>query len=108
MSSLLCVVIVTPLFSMPMYPVSPSSVLLLRYEPFLAVLLALFVSILAVRALGETDLNPVSGVGKVSQILFAVIAPGNIVSNLIAGGIAEAGGPYRLPDSFQALSKQEI
>lgn len=43
------------------------------------------------RALGETDLNPVSGVGKISQIVFAVVAPGNIIANLIAGAIAEAG-----------------
>ncbi|KAJ6513194.1 OPT oligopeptide transporter protein-domain-containing protein [Mycena sanguinolenta] len=48
-------------------------------------------SILGVRALGETDLNPVSGLGKISQLLFAWIQPGNIVANLIAGGVAEAG-----------------
>ena len=36
-------------------------------------------------------MNPVSGVGKVSQIIFAIVAPGKIVSNLIAGAIAEAG-----------------
>lgn len=39
-SSLLCIVIVTPLFHMPIY------------EPFIAVLFALLVSVLAVRALG--------------------------------------------------------
>jgi hypothetical protein len=50
------------------------------------------VSILAVRALGETDLNPVSGVGKLSQLLFAVVAPGNVISNLVAGAIAEGCG----------------
>lgn len=61
------------------------------YEPFVAVIIALLVSTLAVRALGETDLNPVSGVGKLSQILFAVVAPGNIIANLISGAIAEAG-----------------
>lgn len=44
-----------------------------------------------VRALGETDLNPVSGLGKISQLLFAIIQPGNIVANIIAGGVAEAG-----------------
>lgn len=38
------------------------------YEPAVAVLLALFVAVLAVRALGQTDLNPVSGVGKLSQV----------------------------------------
>lgn len=48
-------------------------------------------SILGVRALGETDLNPVSGLGKISQLLFAWIQPGNVVANIIVGGVAEAG-----------------
>lgn len=48
-------------------------------------------SIRRVRALGETDLNPVSGLGKISQLLFAWLQPGNIVANIIAGGVAEAG-----------------
>ncbi|CCM06802.1 uncharacterized protein FIBRA_09102 [Fibroporia radiculosa] len=48
-------------------------------------------SLLGVRALGETDLNPVSGLGKISQLFFAWIQPGNIVANIIAGGVAEAG-----------------
>jgi len=47
--------------------------------------------ICSVRALGETDLNPVGGLGKISQLLFAVIQPGNVVANIIAGGVAEAG-----------------
>jgi len=38
------------------------------YEPIGAVVLALLVAVLAVRALGQTDLNPVSGVGKLSQV----------------------------------------
>ena len=37
------------------------------------------------------DLNPVSGLGKLSQLIFAVIQPGNVVANIIAGGVAEAG-----------------
>lgn len=40
----------------------------------------------SVRALGETDLNPVSGLGKISQLVFALIQPGNVVANIIAGG----------------------
>jgi hypothetical protein len=47
--------------------------------------------VLAVRALGQTDLNPVSGVGKLSQIIFAGLSPGAVVSNVVAGAIAEAG-----------------
>ena len=38
------------------------------YQPLVAVLLALVVAVLAMRALGQTDLNPVSGVGKLSQV----------------------------------------
>jgi OPT family oligopeptide transporter len=57
----------------------------------ISILFALFLSILGVRALGETDLNPVSGIGKISQVAFASIMPGAILANLIAGGIAEAG-----------------
>lgn len=48
-------------------------------------------SIFGVRALGETDLNPVSGLGKISQLFFAWIQPGNVVANIIAGAVAEAG-----------------
>jgi len=33
----------------------------------------------------------VSGLGKVAQLFFAWIQPGNIVANIIAGGVAEAG-----------------
>ncbi|GJJ08659.1 hypothetical protein Clacol_002878 [Clathrus columnatus] len=57
----------------------------------LGYLLGGLLSLLGVRALGETDLNPVSGLGKISQLFFAVIQPGNIVANIIAGGVAEAG-----------------
>lgn len=60
-------------------------------QPLFAVLFSLLVAVLAVRALGETDLSPVSGIGKVSQLLFAVVAPGNVIANLVAGAVAEAG-----------------
>ena len=60
----------------------------------------MFFSILGVRALGETDLNPVSGIGKLSQLIFALIIPSNhpakILINLVAGGVAEAGSTSRV------------
>ena len=61
------------------------------WATFLGVVLASLFAILGVRALGETDLNPVSGIGKISQLIFALIQPGNVMANLIAGGISEAG-----------------
>ena len=55
-STVLCAAVLQPMFNMALW------------EPFLATLLAMLVAVLAVRALGETDLNPVSGVGKLSQV----------------------------------------
>ncbi|KAF9042650.1 oligopeptide transporter [Hymenopellis radicata] len=61
------------------------------WATFIGFVMGGMLSILAVRALGETDINPVSGLGKISQLFFAWIQPGNIVANIIAGGVAEAG-----------------
>ncbi|PGH37112.1 hypothetical protein GX50_00095 [[Emmonsia] crescens] len=64
----------------------------------LATLLALFLSVMGVRALGETDLNPVSGISKLTQLIFALATPASshtrrtaIVTNLLAGAVSEAG-----------------
>ncbi|RAL67229.1 hypothetical protein DID88_008003 [Monilinia fructigena] len=61
----------------------------------IAVLMALILSIMGVRALGETDLNPVSGISKLAQLFFALIIPqsnkNSVLINLIAGAISEAG-----------------
>ncbi|KEI39854.1 uncharacterized protein L969DRAFT_81827 [Mixia osmundae IAM 14324] len=60
------------------------------WATLLAVLVSGILSVLGVRALGETDINPVSAIAKISQLLFAFVQPG-MVANLIAGGIAESG-----------------
>ena len=61
----------------------------------LALLLALLFSIMGVRAMGETDLNPVSGISKLTQLIFAFITPASspnaVIINLIAGAISESG-----------------
>ncbi|CAO3570650.1 unnamed protein product [Mortierella alpina] len=81
-SSALCLYLISVVFKDQHMPV---------YATVLALVLGSLLSILGVRALGSTDLNPVSGIGKVSQFVFAGVVPGGIVANLIAGGIAEAG-----------------
>ncbi|KAG0024244.1 hypothetical protein BGZ81_007762 [Podila clonocystis] len=82
LSSFLCLFLIWVLFRDQHMPV---------YATLLALVLGCLLSVLGVRALGSTDLNPVSGIGKVSQFVFAGVVPGGIVANLIAGGIAEAG-----------------
>ena len=61
----------------------------------LSILLALLLSIIGVRALGETDLNPVSGISKITQLIFALVIPSSnpnaIAINLLAGAVSESG-----------------
>ncbi|ODV93333.1 hypothetical protein PACTADRAFT_51935 [Pachysolen tannophilus NRRL Y-2460] len=84
-SSIGCIIAVRLVFG-PVIPV---------YALVISIILSLFLSVLGVRALGETDLNPVSGIGKLSQLFFALVipnsVPGAVLINLVAGGIAEAG-----------------
>jgi len=65
------------------------------YAIIIAVFMALILSIMGVRALGETDLNPVSGISKLAQLFFALIIPqtnkNSVLINLIAGAVSEAG-----------------
>ncbi|MCJ1335081.1 hypothetical protein MMC09_000347 [Bachmanniomyces sp. S44760] len=65
------------------------------YATISAVIFAILLSIMGVRALGETDLNPVSGISKLTQLFFALIIPrsnkNSIIINLIAGAISESG-----------------
>ncbi|KAI9690096.1 MAG: hypothetical protein M1820_010035 [Bogoriella megaspora] len=60
-----------------------------------ALVLALLLSITGVRALGETDLNPVSGISKLTQLAFALFTsssnPNAVIINLVAGAISESG-----------------
>ena len=73
-------------FSFPLFPTSYA---------FLALLLAVILSIMGVRAQGETDINPVSGISKLTQLVFALVTstsnPNHIISNLLAGAISESG-----------------
>ncbi|OWP04460.1 oligopeptide transporter [Marssonina coronariae] len=65
------------------------------HATIIAVFMALVLSIMGVRALGETDLNPVSGISKLAQLFFAIIIPqsstNSVLINLIAGAVSEAG-----------------
>jgi hypothetical protein len=45
----------------------------------------------AVNCTGQTDMNPVGAVGKVAQLLFSLIAPGQVVVNLMAAAVVGAG-----------------
>ena len=57
----------------------------------LAILLSSVLAAIAVRSTGETDINPVGGMGKVTQLVYGGVAPGAMITNLMAAGITGAG-----------------
>jgi OPT family oligopeptide transporter len=57
----------------------------------LAVVLSLFISSISMRATGETDINPVGAMGKITQVIYGGLAPGRIPTNLMAAAITAAG-----------------
>eukprot|EP01080_Neovahlkampfia_damariscottae_P004337 gene4337-7693_t len=61
------------------------------YFVLLAVPLSALLSIIAVRCVGEIDINPVGGMGKITQLVYAGIAPHQITTNLLSAGIVAAG-----------------
>jgi len=58
------------------------------YAGIIAVAMSFVLSLVASRATGETDTTPIGAMGKVMQLLFAVLAPRNISANLASAGIA--------------------
>jgi OPT family oligopeptide transporter len=75
------VAVVTQYFVFGMHPL----------QALLAIVLAGVLALVGTRAQGETDVNPIGAMGKVTQLLFALIAPGNVQINLMAAGMTSAG-----------------
>ncbi|KAF9869322.1 OPT oligopeptide transporter [Colletotrichum karsti] len=73
------------------------------YATIVAVLMALLLSIMGVRALGETDLNPVSGISKLAQLFFALIIPQSHRSSVLINLVAGAVGALQAGDLMQDL-----
>ncbi|MEM9073609.1 MAG: OPT/YSL family transporter, partial [Myxococcota bacterium] len=53
----------------------------------LGVLLTFVLAIVAARVSGETGITPVGPMGKVTQLIFGVISPGNVAGNLMAANV---------------------
>ncbi len=52
-----------------------------------AVLMSFFLALVACRATGETDITPIGPMGKLTQLSYALLAPSNITTNLMAGSV---------------------
>lgn len=57
------------------------------YAALLGVLVTFVLAIVAARVAGETNITPVGAMGKITQLLFGVIAPGQAAPNLMAANV---------------------
>jgi len=54
----------------------------------LAIPLVLVFTLIAVTSTGLTSITPGSAIGKLTQLVFSVVAPGNIATNIMTAGIS--------------------
>jgi len=57
------------------------------WQSLLAVALSFFLSLVACRVTGETDTTPTGAMGKVTQLTFGALSPGNMNVNLMSANI---------------------
>jgi len=57
----------------------------------ISIVLSFVLALVAVRATGETDINPVGAMGHITQLIFGALSPGSVTTNLIAAGVTSAG-----------------
>jgi OPT family oligopeptide transporter len=57
------------------------------YLGILSVLLSFFIAVVACRATGETDTTPTGALGKVTQLTFGALDPGNVTTNLMTANV---------------------
>jgi uncharacterized oligopeptide transporter (OPT) family protein len=60
----------------------------------LAVLMTFLLSIVAARATGETDITPIGAMGKITQLMYAFVARGNIQTNLMTASITAGAASH--------------
>ena len=60
----------------------------------LAVLVTFLLSIVAARATGETDITPIGAMGKITQLVYGVVAPTNITTNLMTASITSGAASH--------------
>jgi OPT family oligopeptide transporter len=77
------------------------------YMGLLAVVLSFFLAAVAARAGAETGINPITALGKVTQLTYGGIAPGNIPANLMTACVT-AGAACSCCDTIGNLKVGHI
>jgi OPT family oligopeptide transporter len=63
---------------------------------------AFLLSVVASRATGETDVTPIGAMGKITQLMFGVLVPGNAAANLMTATVT-AGSTTHAADMLQEV-----
>ena len=58
---------------------------------FMSIPVGLFITYIAIRCAGETDINPIGPMGKIIQLIFAFLDPGQLIANLVTAAVACGG-----------------
>ncbi|MFH1144210.1 MAG: OPT family oligopeptide transporter [Candidatus Eisenbacteria bacterium] len=72
------------------------------YMGVIAVILTFFLAAVAARAGAEIGINPIGALGKVTQLTYGVLAPGNVTANLMTAGVT-AGAAASCSDTVGNL-----
>jgi OPT family oligopeptide transporter len=72
------------------------------YMGVIAVVMTFFLAAVAARAGAEIGINPIGALGKVTQLTYGVIAPGNVTANLMTAGVT-AGAAASCSDTVGNL-----
>lgn len=76
-------------------------------EAILAVLLSYVLAIVAARVSGETAITPIGALGKITQLTFGVISPGNVTANLMTANVT-GGAAGQCADLMHDLRTGQI
>lgn len=63
-------------------------------EGTVSVLAAFLLSVVAARATGETGVTPIGAMGKITQLLFGVLVPGNAAANLMTATVTAGAASH--------------
>lgn len=61
----------------------------------------------AARVTGETDITPIGAMGQLTQLLFGLVAPGNVAANLMAANVT-GGAASQCSDLMQDLKSGQL
>ncbi len=77
------------------------------FEAVLAVLLSFVLAVVAARVSGETGITPIGAMGKITQLTFGAVSPGNVTANLMSANVT-GGAAGQCADLLHDLRTGEI